>query len=200
VNPSEQWFLNEGHKMVTKEIVRDTESRMKKTIESAKREFNEVRTGRAHPGLIEGMHIDYFGTLTMIKQIAAISVPDPRTIVIQPWDASAIPEIEKAVTSSKLGVSPYNDGKIVRLSIPQLSEERRQELKKVVKDMAEKSRVSLRTIRRDANDRIKKMQSDKTAPEDEAFKAQDEIQKLTDRYIKEIDTLLEDKSKALVEL
>ncbi len=186
--------------MVTKEIVRDTESRMKKTIESAKREFNEVRTGRAHPGLIEGMHIDYFGTLTMIKQIAAISVPDPRTIVIQPWDASAIPEIEKAVTSSKLGVSPYNDGKIVRLSIPQLSEERRQELKKVVKDMAEKSRVSLRTIRRDANDRIKKMQSDKTAPEDEAFKAQDEIQKLTDRYIKEIDTLLEDKSKALVEL
>ena len=200
MNPSEQWFLNEGHKMVTKEIVRDTESRMKKTIESAKREFNEVRTGRAHPGLIEGMHIDYFGTLTMIKQIAAISVPDPRTIVIQPWDASAIPEIEKAVTSSKLGVSPYNDGKIVRLSIPQLSEERRQELKKVVKDMAEKSRVSLRTIRRDANDRIKKMQSDKTAPEDEAFKAQDEIQKLTDRYIKEIDTLLEDKSKALVEL
>ncbi len=186
--------------MLTKEIVRDTETKMKKTIESAKREFNEVRTGRAHPGLIEGMHIDYFGTLTMIKQIAAISVPDPRTIVIQPWDASVIPEIEKAVTSSKLGVTPFNDGKIVRLSIPQLSEERRQELKKVVKDMAEKSRVSLRSIRRDANDRIKKMQGEKAASEDEAFKAQDEIQKLTDRFIKEIDTLLEDKSKALVEL
>ncbi len=186
--------------MLTKEIVRDTDAKMKKTIESAKREFNEVRTGRAHPGLIEGMHIDYFGTLTMIKQIAAISVPDPRTIVIQPWDASAIPEIEKAVSSSKLGVTPFNDGKIVRLSIPQLSEERRQELKKVVKDMAEKSRVSLRTIRRDANDRIKKMQGEKTVSEDDSFKAQDEIQKLTDRYIKEIDLLLEDKSKALVEL
>ena len=186
--------------MLTKEVVRDTETKMKKTIESAMREFNEVRTGRAHPGLIEGMHIDYFGTPTMIKQIAAISVPDPRTIVIQPWDASAIAEIEKAVSSSKLGATPFNDGKIVRLSIPQLSEERRQELKKVVKEMAEKSRVSLRTIRRDANDRIKKMQGEKTASEDEAFKAQDEIQKLTDRFIKEIDTLLEDKSKALVEL
>ena len=186
--------------MLTKEVVRDTETKMKKTSESAMREFNEDRTGRAHPGLIEGMHIDYFGTPTMIKQIAAISVPDPRTIVIQPWDASAIAEIEKAVSSSKLGATPFNDGKIVRLSIPQLSEERRQELKKVVKEMAEKSRVSLRTIRRDANDRIKKMQGEKTASEDEAFKAQDEIQKLTDRFIKEIDTLLEDKSKALVEL
>lgn len=186
--------------MITKEIVRETEAKMKKTIESAKREFNEVRTGRAHPGLIEGMHIDYYGTLTMIKQLAAISVPDPRTIVIQPWDVSVLPEIEKAISSSKLGVTPYNDGKIVRLSIPQLSEERRQELKKVVKDMAEKTRISLRTIRRDANDRIKKMQSEKAIPEDEAFKSQDEIQKLTDRYIKEIDALLEDKSKALVEL
>ena len=186
--------------MLTKEVVRETETKMKKTIESAKREFNEVRTGRAHPGLIEGMHIDYFGTPTMIKQIAAISVPDPRTVVIQPWDASAIPEIEKAVSSSKLGVTPSNDGKIVRLSIPQLSEERRQELKKVVKDMAEKTRVSLRTIRRDANDRIKKMLGEKAVPEDESFKSQDEIQKLTDRYIKEIDALLEEKSKALVEL
>ncbi|MBI5149238.1 MAG: ribosome recycling factor [Candidatus Omnitrophica bacterium] len=186
--------------MATKEIVRDTETKMKKTIESSRREFNEVRTGRAHPGLIEGMHVDYFGTPTMIKQLAAISVPDPRTIVVQPWDPSVIAEIEKAVAASKLGVTPYNDGKIVRLSIPQLSEERRQELKKVVKEMAEKSRVSLRTIRRDANDRIKKLQNEKTVPEDEAFKAQDEIQKLTDRFIKEIDALLEDKSKALVEL
>ena len=186
--------------MATKEIIVDTESKMKKTIESARREFNEVRTGRAHPGLIEGMHVDYFGTLTMIKQLAAISVPDPRTIVIQPWDPGVIAEIEKAVAASKLGITPYNDGKIVRLSIPQLSEERRQELKKVVKEMAEKTRVSLRTIRRDANDRIKKMQNEKNVSEDDAFKTQDEIQKLTDRFIKEIDTLLEDKSKALVGL
>lgn len=183
--------------MLTKEIVHETQTKMTRTIESAQREFNEVRTGRAHPGLIEGMHVDYYGTPTMIKQIAAISVPDPRTIVIQPWDASAIPEIEKAVANSRLGITPFNDGKIVRLTIPQLSEERRQELKKVVKEMAEKSRVSLRTIRRDANDRIKKMQTEKGVSEDAAFKAQEEIQKLTDRYIKEVDGLLEEKGKSL---
>ncbi len=186
--------------MITKELVLDTETRMKKSIESAKREFNEVRTGRAHPGLVEGMHIDYYGTPTIIKQLAAISVLDARTIVIQPWDASAIQGIEQAIANSKLGVTPYSDGKLVRLSIPQLSEERRQELKKVIKDMAEKTRVSLRTIRRDANDKIKKMQNEKVVSEDESFKSQDEIQKLTDRYIKEVDALLEDKSKALVEL
>lgn len=182
--------------MLTKEVVRETEGKMKKTIESALREFNEVRTGRAHPGLIEGMHIDYYGTPTMIKQVAAISLADSRTVVIQPWDPGVIAEIEKAVNNSKLGITPFNDGKIVRLTVPQLSEERRQELKKVVKEMAEKSRVSLRTIRRDANDKIKKMQSEGVS-EDEAAKSQDEIQKLTDRYIKEVDKLLEDKNKTL---
>ena len=173
---------------------------MKKAIESAKREFAEVRTGRAHPGLIEGMHIDYFGTPTLLKQMAAISVPDPKTVLIQPWDVSAIPEIEKAISISNLGASASNDGKIGRLIIPPLSKERREEMKKVVKDMSEKSRVSLRTIRRDANETIKKLQSEKKITEDDNFKSQEAIQKLTDKFIKEIDLLLEEKSKALVEM
>ncbi|OGX39528.1 MAG: ribosome recycling factor [Omnitrophica WOR_2 bacterium RIFCSPLOWO2_12_FULL_50_9] len=183
--------------MANRELLHDTETKMKKSIESAQREFSEVRTGRAHPGLIEGLHVDYFGTLTLVKQLASISIPDPRTVLIQPWDVSVIPELEKAISNSSLGALPSNDGKIVRLNIPALSEERRQELKKVVKDMAEKARVSLRTIRRDANEKIKKMQNEKTISEDESFKSQDEIQKLTDRYIREIDKILEEKNKAL---
>lgn len=186
--------------MIVKEIIKDTEVKMKKTIESARREFAEVRTGRAHPGLIEGMHVDYFGTSTSFKQIASITTPDPRTVIIQPWDVSVIPEIEKAIANSSLGITPTNDGKVVRLSIPPLSEERRSELAKVVKEMAEKSRISLRTIRRDANDKLKKLQNDKTISEDEHFKAHEEVQKLTDKYIKEIDVLLEDKSKVLMEV
>ena len=186
--------------MTVKEIVKDTETKMKRALESVQREFREVRTGRAHPGLIEGMHIDYYGTPTMIKQIASISIPDPKTIIIQLWDVSAIPEVEKAISNSKLGVVPNNDGKIVRLNIPPLSEERRAELSKVVKDMAEHGRVSLRTIRRDANERIKKSLSDKVISEDENFKAQDEVQKLTDRHIQEIERVLSDKQSELVEI
>jgi ribosome recycling factor len=186
--------------MLTKEVITQTEMKMKKSIESAKREFSEVRTGRAHPGLIEGMHIDYYGTPTMLKTVAAINIPDPRTVLIQPWDPTVIPEIEKTIMNSNMGVMPSNDGKVVRLSIPPLSKERREELAKVVKDMAEKVRVSLRTVRRESNDKLKKMQSDKTVSEDESFKAQETIQKLTDKFIKEVDVLLEEKSRVLTEL
>jgi ribosome recycling factor len=186
--------------MALKDLVHETETRMKKSIESARREFSEVRTGRAHPGLIEGLHVDYFGTPTLVKQIASISVPDPRTVLIQPWDVSVIPELERTISNSNLGATPSNDGKVVRLNIPPLSEERRQELKKVVKEMAEKTRISLRTIRRDANDRIKKLEGEKTVSEDDGFKTHEEIQKLTDKYIKDVDVLLEEKSKALMEL
>ena len=186
--------------MSVKEILKEAEVKMKRSMESADREFSEVRTGRAHPGLIEGMHVDYFGTATPFKQIASVSTPDPRTVLIQPWDVTIIPEIEKAISNSSLGVSPTNDGKVVRISIPPLSEERRGELKKIVKEMAEKSRISMRTIRRDANDKLKKLQSDKKIPEDEYFKSHDEIQKLTDKYMKEIDKLLEEKSKSLMEV
>lgn len=185
--------------MILKEIIQQTETRMKKTIESVAREFSEVRTGRAHPGLIEGMHIDYYGTPTMIKQIASISIPDPKTIIIQPWDASAIAEIEKTILKSNLGVMPSNDGKVMRLSIPPLSKERRQELIKVVKDMSENGRISLRTIRREANEKIKKTKDDGHISEDDTFKGQEEVQKLIDRYIKEVDKILEAKNKELVE-
>lgn len=196
---SERLFVKEDTAMNTKEICQQTETKMKKTIESVMREFSEVRTGRAHPALIEGLHVNYYGTPTMLKQIASISVPDPKTILIQPWDVTAIPDIEKGIMESNLGATPSNDGKVVRLSIPPLSEERRNELKKVVKEMAESGRVSLRTIRRDSNDRIKKMQSDSIISEDESFKSQDSIQKLTDKFIKEIDKILDEKSKELGE-
>lgn len=183
-----------------KDLKRDVEGKMKKTIESVQREFSEVRTGRAHPGLIEGLHVDYYGTPTPLKQVASISIPDPRTVAIQPWEPSLIVEIEKAITNSKLGITPNNDGKLVRLSIPTLSEERREELKKITKEMAEHGRVSLRTIRREANDQIKKLKGDNKISEDDKFRSEDEIQKLTDRYIEEIDKILEKKNKELTDL
>jgi ribosome recycling factor len=184
--------------MVVKDVIRETEAKMKKTIEAVNREFSEVRTGRAHPGLIEGLHIDYYGTLTMIKQVASISVPDARTVVVQPWDVSAIAMIEQAINNSKLGIMPSNDGKTIRLVVPQLSKERREELKKVVHEMAEKGRVSLRSIRREANDKIKKMEQEKHASKDESFSGQEAVQKLTDKFINEIEGIVESKNKELV--
>ncbi len=186
--------------MPLKELKKETELKMKKAVEAVRREFMEVRAGRAHPGLMEGMHIDYYGTVTLLKQVASISVPDPRTVVIQPWDPSVIPEIERAITNSKLGVTPNNDGKVVRINIPPLSEERRQELMKMVKEMAEHGRISLRTIRREANEKIKKMQSEGHVSEDDSFRAQTEIQKMTDHHIKEIDTILAEKQEQLAEV
>jgi len=185
--------------MPVKEILQQTEMKMKKTVESVKREFSEVRTGRAHPGLIEGMHVDYYGTPTMIKQIAAISIPDASSIIIQPWDITAIGAIEKTILNSKLGIMPSNDGKIIRLLIPPLSEERRREMTKVVKEMAENGRVSLRSIRREANDKIKKMQHDHIISEDDSFKSQEKIQKLIDKYIQDVDKILGEKQRELVE-
>jgi len=184
-----------------KDMKKEIDAKMHKALESTQRELSEVRTGRAHPGLIEGLHVDYYGTPTLLKQMASISVPEPRTIVIQPWDPTAIAEIEKAIVNNpKLGVTPSNDGKILRLQVPQLSSDRREELKKVAKQMAEQGRVSLRTIRRDANDKIKKMQAEGTISEDEGFRSQDEIQKLTDKYITDIDRTLEKKIEELVEI
>ena len=140
--------------MTAKEILHNTEEKMKKALDSVMREFSEVRTGRAHPGLVEGLHIDYYGTLTLLKQMASISVPDAHLVMIQPWDPSAIPEIEKAIAKSSLGVTPSNDGKVVRLSFPQLSKERRQEIVKVVHGMCEEGRISLRTIRHNARKKM----------------------------------------------
>jgi ribosome recycling factor len=180
-----------------KDILTQTETKMKKTMETLTREFGEVRTGRAQPALIEEMHVEYYGSPTTIRQIAAVSSPDPRLVVIQPWDMNAIADIERAIGNSKLGINPTNDGKVIRLSFPQLSAERREEMIKVVKEMAEKGRVALRSIRRDANERVEKLDG---VSEDDTKKAHEVVQKMIDKYIKEIDAILEKKSKDLREV
>ena len=185
--------------MFIKDVLRDTENKMKQSLEAVRREFSEVRTGRANPHLIEGLRIDYYGTPTPLKQIASIGIPDARLIVIQPWDPSSIEEIEKAILKSNLGITPSNDGKVVRLAVPPLSDERRQELAKVVKNMAEDGRISLRTFRRGAVETVRKLESDGKISEDERFRGQDEIQKLIDKYTKEVEAILTSKEKELTE-
>ena len=185
--------------MTAKEVLHNTEEKMKKACESVAREFSEIRTGRASPALVEGLHIDYYGTQTLLKQLASISVPDAHLIVIQPWDITAIAEIEKAIMKSNLGITPSNDGKLIRLSVPPLSKERRQELAKVVHKMSEDGRVSLRTIRRDAKEAMEKLEKDKVIAEDDKFRGIDELQKLVDKYIAKIDELLKNKEKEILE-
>jgi len=185
--------------MTVKEILHNTEEKMKKAFESMNREFHEVRTGRASPSLVEGMHIDYYGTLTMLKQLAAISAPDAHLIVIQPWDPTVIVEIEKAIMKSNLGINPSNDGKVIRLAVPQLSKERRLELAKQIHKMSEDGRVSMRTIRRDAKETVEKLEKDKIVSEDEKFRGIEELQKVVDKYIAKIDELLKSKEKEVLE-
>ena len=185
--------------MTIKEVLHNTEEKMKKAFESMNREFHEVRTGRASPSLVEGMHIDYYGTPTMLKQLAAISAPDAHLIVIQPWDPTVIVEIEKAIMKSNLGINPSNDGKVIRLAVPQLSKERRLELAKQIHKMSEDGRVSMRTIRRDAKETVEKLEKDKIVSEDEKFRGIDELQKVVDRYIAKIDELLKSKEKEVLE-
>ena len=145
------------------------------------------------------MHIDYYGTPTLLKQLSSISAPDAHLLVIQPWDITAIPEIEKAIMKSNLGITPSNDGKVIRLSLPPLSKERRQELAKVVHKMSEEGRVSLRTIRRDAKEAVEKLEKDKAISEDDKFRSIDELQKHVDKYIAKIDELLKSKEKEILE-
>lgn len=185
--------------MATKEVLHTSEDKMKKVIDFVAREFSEIRTGRASPHLVEGLHIDYYGTPTLIKQLASISVPDPHLIVIQPWDPTVIADLEKAILKSNLGITPMNDGKVVRLSVPQLSKERRQELAKIVHHKSEEGRVSLRTIRRDSKEHLEKLEKDKAISEDDKFKGIDELQKLVDKYIAKIDEILKIKEKEILE-
>jgi ribosome recycling factor len=185
--------------MSIKDILRETEEKMKKAIDAVIREFSEIRTGRAHPSLVEGIRIDYYGQSTLLKQLASISIPDARLIVIQPWDPSIIQEIEKAILKSNLGITPSNDGKIIRLSIPPLSKERREELIKVVKKMAEDGRISLRTIRHEAIEETRRLQKESKITEDERYRTQDEIQKIIDKYTQKIDQILKEKEKELME-
>lgn len=185
--------------MTAKEILHGAEDKLKKTIEIMSRDFSEIRTGRASPAMVEGMHVDYYGTQTPLKQLASISVPDAHLLMIQPWDATAIPEIEKAIMKSSLGVTPSNDGKVIRISVPQLSKERRQELVKVVHKMSEDAKVSLRTVRRDAKEHLEKLEKDKAITEDDKFKGVDELQKIVDKYTVKVDEVLKIKEKELSE-
>lgn len=185
--------------MTTKDILHGADEKMKKAFESVTREFSEIRTGRASPVIVEGIHVDYYGTPTLLKQLASISAPDAHLLVIQPWDVSAIPEIEKAIMKSNLGITPSNDGKVVRLSVPQLSKERRQELAKLIHKMSEDGRISLRTIRRDAKEHLEKLEKDKVISEDDKFRGVDELQKQVDKYIAKVDELLKNKEKEVLE-
>ena len=188
----------EGHTI--KEILIDAEARMKKSAEVLAHEFSTVRTGRATPALVDGIRVDYFGTPTPLKSLAAISTPDAKLLVIQPWDASVCGDIEKAILKSELGITPVNDGKLIRLQIPDLSKERRVELAKVVKKMTEDGRISVRNVRHAAIEHIKKIEKDKIITEDEKFTGQDAIQKLTDKYIAKVEELLAAKEKEITEI
>jgi len=176
------------------------EERMKKTVSALKESLAVLRTGRASPALFDKLRIDYYGEKTPLNQVANISTPEARLIVIQPWDKNLIGEIEKAILSSELSLNPSNDGKIIRISIPPLTEERRKDLVKQAKNQAEQSRVAVRNIRRDGNEELKKLLKDKELTEDEESKNADELQKLTDSFIKQIETVLEEKESEIMEV
>lgn len=186
--------------MEVKELLAQEETRMDKSIEALKHEFASIRTGRASVSLLDKVMVDYYGTPSPINQVANISVPEPRMILIAPWDKSMIGAIEKAILQSDLGLNPGNDGAQIRLVIPQLTEERRKEIVKVVHKKAEDAKVAIRNIRRDANDAIKKEEKAKTITEDDAKDGLDQIQKLTDAKIKQIDQLKDLKEKDVLEV
>jgi ribosome recycling factor len=181
------------------DIYQDTKESMSKSIEALDRELKRVRTGRASLSILDGIKVDYYGTMTPLNQMATLAVPESRLITIQPWDVSVIKDIEKAILKSDLGLTPANDGKILRISIPPLTEERRKELVKLVHKICEEHKVSVRNVRRDSNELLKSLKKDGDISEDEAFKAQDEVQKITDEHIKLIDECYTKKEKEILE-
>lgn len=178
-------------------LYKDLEDKMKRAVATVTRELAEVRGGRANPGLVEHVTVDYYGAVTPLKAVAAITSGGPTLLVIQPWDAKMVPEIEKAIQQSGLGINPIVEGKIIRLPIPPLTGDRREELTKLVHKMAEEGRVHIRTLRRDANEAVKKLKADKQVSEDESFKGQDHVQKLTDKHIEQINALVKAKEQEL---
>lgn len=182
------------------DLVNDAKERMAKSVGATRSEFQTVRTGRANPQLLDRIVVDYYGSPTPLNQLAGVQTPDPRSLVISPYDASALGEIERAIQESDLGLTPSNDGKIIRLAIPQLTEERRKELVKVVRQIAEDGRVAVRNVRRDGMDRLKKMQKDGDLSEDEHKVWADKVQALTDAHIKKIDEALATKEKEIMQV
>jgi ribosome recycling factor len=181
------------------EFLTETRENMKDTLEALKREFNRIRTGRASTALVEGIKVSAYSTQMPLEQVASISVPESRLIVIQPWDQSIIGEIEKSILKSELGLTPMNDGKVIRISIPPLTEERRKELAKLARKMAEESKISIRNHRRDANEMFKELKKEKEISEDDLYRYQDEVQQITDEFIKKIDETTAEKEKEIVE-
>lgn len=180
-------------------LLKELKEHMDKSIQALHRDLNGIRTGRASISLLDSVKVDYYGTLTPLNQIATVSTPESRLITIQPWDSNIIETIEKAIQKSELGLNPMSDGKIIRISIPNLSEERRKELVKVVKKMVEDYKVVLRNQRRNINEKLKKMKKEKEISEDDYFKQHDEVQKITDEYILQCDNILTAKEKEILE-
>ncbi len=178
----------------------ETIAKMEKTLSSLKTDLNKIRTGRASLALFDDIRVDYYGTPTPLNQMATLSIPEPRLITVQPWDASTMGEIEKAILKSELGVTPANDGKIIRITIPRLTEERRKELVKVVKKMAEGAKVAVRNIRREANDQLKGWEKNKKISQDQLHQWMDKVQKSTDQFIEKVDTVLAAKEKEILEI
>jgi ribosome recycling factor len=183
-----------------KDLIKQSEDNMKKSINFLKENLASIRAGKANPKLVDKIQVSYYGAMTPLNQIANISVPEPRAILIQPWDSSIIKEIEKAIMASELGINPSNDGKIIRLIIPQLTEERRKDLLKIVKKETENAKVAIRNIRRDVNESVKKMEKASEITKDDLKRAEEEMQKLTDKYIKLIDDTYKEKEKEVLEV
>jgi ribosome recycling factor len=183
---------------MVEQVYKETKERMEKAIEALKKDLTRIRTGRASVSLLDGLRVQYYGSQVPLNQVASIAVPESRLITIQPWDIKAIGDIEKAVLKSELGLTPINDGKMIRINIPPLTEERRRDLVKVIKKMAEESRVALRNIRRESNESFKDLKKDKTISEDAFFKGQEEVQKIINDYIEKVDRISEEKEKEIL--
>lgn|SRR3990172_3832712 len=181
------------------ENLKEVETRMQGAIDALSREFAGVRTGRATQALLEGVRVDYYGTLTPVPQVATVSVPDSKSLIVQPWDATLLPAIEKAIMKSDLGLTPANDGKIIRLTLPSLTEERRKQLAKVVRQLAETARVAVRNVRHEAINKTRATEKEKKISEDQAKREQAEIQKATDKFIQRVDELLKKKEQEILE-
>ncbi len=181
------------------EVLDNARERMDKTVESIRKELARVRTGKAALSLLEAIRVECYGSSLPVNQVATVAIPEPRLMVIQPWDRSVLPDIERAILKSELGITPSSDGSVIRLSIPPLTEERRGELQKLVRRQAEDARVQIRRLRRDAIDELRRLEKEGQLPEDEAARAQDEAQELTDSHIKEVDGVLASKEKEILE-
>lgn len=195
-----QLRLMEGVGIMVQQIKNQAQEKMEKAIQSLKKDLLTLRAGRANPAILDKVLVSYYGSEMPVNQVANISTPDSRSLVIEPWDKSLIGEVEKAILKSELGLNPTNDGNLLRITIPALTEERRTELIKVARKMGEASKVSIRNIRRDANDELKKQEKNGEIPEDTARRGQDEIQKLTDRFSEEIDQTINSKEQEMMEI